>query len=350
MRSVLILFMTTMLCAAQGADTFNVTRSTEKHALGLKRTEKSKKFLELKKSAKRAILTGAAPGKYDLTAKVSPPENQGQCGSCWDFGITKALRSALMLAGNDPGTLAFNYLLDNCGNGPSQGGCNGGDFDAGESFLKGNGPWLESEDPYQGYETSCKSGLTVAGTALTYETVGNGGVPSFQELALALSQNHMLVVDVAVCGAWENYSSGIFNQNQCGASSINHIINMVGYDCETSVDSSGNCTFDSNGEPSNGDGYVIAMNNWGTSWGENGYMRTRTHMDALANTAMYFTVAVPSPSPVPSPSVSPVPSISPTPGPTPPNPTQTPLWIMIVAVLGIFGIIFGVYGLIKKHE
>ena len=114
----------------------------EKHAKGLKRNHKKLKELKAKAHKKMAFSGSVIPSHTDLTSLVSPPENQGSCGSCWDFGITKALRSAFMLVGNDPGRLAFNYLLNNCGKGPSQGGCNGGDFDAGQSFLDGGSPCL----------------------------------------------------------------------------------------------------------------------------------------------------------------------------------------------------------------
>ncbi len=265
---------------------FYAAKDGKKFYLGLKRTAKSRAFL---KTAPRAhVAVSTIPSSFDLTPKVSPPEDQGQCGSCWDFGITKALRSALMLVGKDPGVLAFNFLLNNCGKGPSQGGCGGGDFDAGQSFLNAGGPWLESQDPYTQQEGRCKSGLSVAGTALTYVAVGSGsGAPSFQDLAAAVSQNHMLVIDVAVAGSWGSYSGGIYNGNGSG---INHIINMVGYDCETSKDASGNCVFNAQGQPVNGDGFLKVMNNWGSSWGENGYMRTRWGKNQIAETAMYFEV------------------------------------------------------------
>lgn len=297
MKNKIIFSVCVFASLAFTQDTFTTKEYRTPRALGLKRTVESTIFLQSKKEVAPKRMAAAIPGKWDLSDKVSPPENQGNCGSCWSFGLTKALRSALMLAGKDPGTLAFNYLLNNCGKGPKQWGCNGGDFDAGESFLNGGGPWLESQDPYREKEGKCKTGLSVAGTAISYKSVG-GSAPSFQELATAVHDNHMLVIDVAVCGSWGSYSGGIFNKNSCGSGSINHMINMVGYNCETSVDAAGNCTFDSKGKPSKGDGFLIVENNWGTSWGENGYMRTRWGMDAVAYDAMYFEVsAVPPPPP-----------------------------------------------------
>lgn len=337
------LLIALMCIASLGfADEVKKTYSTSvqkvAHAKGLVRTEAGKKYLLDKKALRRSTISAVIPGNWDLTTKVSPPENQGQCGSCWDFSITKALRSALMLAGKDPGRLAFNYLLDNCGPGSSEDGCNGGDFPAGDNMLKAAGPWLESQDPYQGYGTSCKHGLAVAGTAIDWVAVGQGeSAPSFQELASALSAGHMLSIDVAVCGDWENYSGGIFNENQCGAGSINHMINMVGYDCETSKDAAGNCVFNSSGEPINGDGNWKVMNNWGTSWGENGYMRSRAHMDALATGAMYFDVLVPTPVPTPTPTPSP------TPVPTPAGLSWSFIGMIAAGIIAVAAVIFAIF-------
>lgn len=285
-------FLLTLLSAAcifaNAAElpTYTTKEYREQHATGAVKTEATVKFLKSLPKVSASRSDAAIPGKFDLRpVGVSGPEDQGGCGSCWDFSLTKALRSALMLAGKDPGVLAFNFLLNNCGKGPRMYGCGGGMFEAGESFLNGDGPWLESQDPYTQSEGRCKTGLQVAGTALEMVQIGNEN-PSFKELAASVSSNHFLSIDVAVAGSWGSYSGGIYNGNGSG---INHMIDMVGYDCETSVDSAGNCTFDSRGEPSKGDGFLIVQNNWG-SWGEDGYMRTRAHRNEIATTAVYFRV------------------------------------------------------------
>src|SRR5258708_1228945 len=101
MKTLIILLglvaFTTHLC---GEDTFTTKEFRGVRSKGLKRDVA--KLQALKSKAKKATLERGVPvvsGKMDLTPLVSPPEDQGQCGSCWDFSITKALRSALMLAG-----------------------------------------------------------------------------------------------------------------------------------------------------------------------------------------------------------------------------------------------------------
>lgn len=333
---VAILAFTLFSTFAFGADapSFTTKQYHEVHGKGLKRQDqvKFKAWVNSLPHKHELVNADQIPASTDLSSIVSPPENQGSCGSCWDFGITKGLRSAWMAKGKDPGPLSFNYLLNNCGPGPSQGGCGGGDFPAMESMVGGHGPWLESQDPYTGSEGRCKTGLPVAASGLAAVQVG-GDAPSFQLLASALSQKNTLIWDGAVCGNWGNYGGGIFNQNSCGEGSIDHITNGVGYNCQTSVTADGKyCVFNANGEPVNGDGYVILMNNWGTTWGEAGYMRTRAHMDAWGSTVMYFTVDY----------TPPVPPVPPVP-PTPPSP-GIPSWVWYLAgVLGIL-VVGGIIG------
>ena len=285
MKILMLLLLVLSVCA--NAKSYKTRHYKEHHAKGLKRDHK--KHAEFKKNHLHTMSEASVPGKMDLTPRVSPPEDQGQCGACWDFSITKSARSALMLMDKDPGVLAFNYLLNNCGPGTHEYGCNGGDFQAGDNFLNGHGPWLESQDPYEAKEGRCKNLAPVA-TEASWVLVGDGSnPPSFKDLASAIAQNHMLSIDVAAgSGDWASYAGGIYNGNGSG---IDHMINMVGYDCETSVDALGNCVFDSKGMPIKGDGYLKVMNNWGTSWGEDGYMRTRWGANQIAETAMYFVIS-----------------------------------------------------------
>ncbi len=241
--------LATVFAALPTHRTFSIRQYTSIHRTGLKRTPESQRSIERAKHKSHLKETTAIPGKSDISALVSLPENQGDCGACWDFSLTKALRSAFMVAHQDPGALAFNYLLNNCGPGPSEEGCGGGDFPAAGNFLHGDGPWLNSQDPYTGQEGQCMN-LPEKATAVSYSMLGsNNNGPTFKDLAYEVgAATQMVSIDVAASdGDWSNYSGGIYNDCQGGAGDINHMIDLVGYDCETSVDANGNCSFDKNG-------------------------------------------------------------------------------------------------------
>ncbi len=308
MLAVIAVTLTTL--SAYAANFNNKTFSTRPYHFprktGLVRTPESRAFLDRTPKKNYLETSVAIPGKADISSLVSLPENQGNCGSCWDFSLTKALRSAHMVAGHDPGVLAFNYLLYNCGPGPAQSGCNGGDFNAAGNFENGAGPWLEAQDPYSPgrFFYRCKNYPTVA-TSTGYTMLGTQTQgPSFKDLAYEVGVKHQMVsIDVAASmGSWSNYSSGIYNDCQGTANDIDHMIDLVGYNCETSVDSHGQCVFDQSGRPINQDGYLLVENNWGESWGttaangHGGYMNTRMYdgqgnnCNAIATDALVFTL------------------------------------------------------------
>jgi hypothetical protein len=248
------------------------------------------------------------PAKVDLSPRVSLCENQGSCGSCWAYSLTKALRSAWMLKGKDPGVLAFAYLVHNCGP-VHEYGCGGGDFDAAKDFVDPLGPWLESQDPDNHSSSGRCLGVAPAATAL--EPVYLSDNASFQETATALWQDHMLAIDVAADNSWSNYPSGsdsnhVWRRNT--SSSIDHMINRVGYDCQTSVkvgaDGKQVCAFGADGNTVNHDGYFIDMNNWGEDWGvaagngHGGYILEAWRANNSGETQMYFQVKdLPKPKP-----------------------------------------------------
>src|SRR5207302_854503 len=88
--------------------TYQVKKYTGEHAKGF---DRSIPIPVTKWETHRDSLS--IPGSADISSMVSLPEDQGQCGSCWDFSLTKALRSEYMVNSNDPGVLEFNYLLNN---------------------------------------------------------------------------------------------------------------------------------------------------------------------------------------------------------------------------------------------
>lgn len=317
----LILNAALTACYPQGAHashekkSYTVKKYKKKYAKGLRKSDH--KILEAMKHVSFLSATTPVPGSIDLSKQVSPPENQGQCGSCWAFSLTKSLRSEYMLHGADPGKLEFNYLLNNCGPGPKMYGCNGGDFVAAKSLLNLAGPGLNALNPYTQKFTRKCSNQPVKATAISYAMLGTGREgPTFKDLAYAIGvEHHMLSIDVAAgAGDWSDYADGTYDD--CVDGQVDHMVNLSGYSCEASVDDQGNCVFDSKGKPARGDGYLIVQNNWSDDWGKKGYMKTRmysrkgTKCNAIATDALMFQIDAPKP-PGPSPSVSPSPEPKP---------------------------------------
>jgi C1A family cysteine protease len=272
---------------------FNAKGYKQKFKKGLKRNHAKHAAFKAQAHKHLGAISLIVPGKTAFRTKMAPPCNQANCGCCWAFSQTNSLWSEFLLAGKTIPQLAFNFLINNCGGVVNEDGCNGGDFDAGQNFLNGKGPWLESQDPWDGCDNGhCKVGLPVAATAYRWVVVGDGQTkPTAQQLCEALwndGNGHCLSVDVAADDTWSNYSSGIYNKNT--SQEIDHMVRIVDYDAETSVDTNGNAVFDASGNFKNGDGFFYVRNNWDTTWGENGDMRSRYGANNLAETAMYFDI------------------------------------------------------------
>jgi C1A family cysteine protease len=257
----------------QPVKNFRTIEHGHKHHKGLKRHEHAKKFLRDSKKLKRSHL-GASPipKSISLRGTAGPVEDQGQCGSCWDFSLTTVLRGTMILANQDPGRLSFNYLL-NCDT--DDYGCNGGDLSAAEWLIQGGkgiqGDYSYDRAPYSGSQGKCVKGKAIA-QAAGYQLLGDNNGPSFYDIASQISQNHPVSTDVAAgSGEWENYSGGVYNVCQGGENDIDHMVVIEGYDCEGSVDSSGNCALDPNGNLPPGIGTYLVRNSWGP-WGDAGYI------------------------------------------------------------------------------
>lgn len=190
---------------------------------------------------------------------VPPIRNQGTCGACWSFVAVAAVEASVHLNTNYsvPLPLSAQELLD-CDTAFNR-GCQGGNplYAFEYTMVAGLTGW--SDYGYQEKVGPCQR-KKLPGRA---SIVGFLRVPPSDQAALerALSVSP---VAVGVCGTDQGfifYEGGIFDARDC-CTTQNHALLLVGfgYDSKLKLD------------------YWQAQNSWGTSWGENGYVRLlRTH-------------------------------------------------------------------------
>jgi len=193
---------------------------------------------------------------------LTPIKDQGQCGSCWAFSSTETIESALAIGTGNLTVLSPQNIVsctpnpDQCG---GSGGCDGATEELAFTYVQQHGITTEANWPYYAQTGVCNQ---FAHTPVA--TI---------EGCIKLKENNSTVLQFAVAtvgpisvsvdaSTWSSYKSGIYTG--CDAekySDIDHAVLLVGYGT-------------SNGTP-----YWIIKNQWGTGWGENGYMRLYRHSD-----------------------------------------------------------------------
>ncbi|EAR84061.1 papain family cysteine protease (macronuclear) [Tetrahymena thermophila SB210] len=195
--------------------------------------------------------------------KVTDVKNQGSCGSCWTFSATGAVESALIIAGKAERSinLSEQQLVDCCTAEYDNAGCNGGNKDQAFRYIESNPITTEANYPYKAVNQKCntqKAALTPNYTISNYKQVN----ASTNDLAEALKiQPIAISVDAS---NWSFYTGGIFSN--CNNTTHNHAVLLVGFQ---------------------NDAWIV-KNSWGTTWGENGYIRLKNgNTCGLANVPYY---------------------------------------------------------------
>ena len=201
-------------------------------------------------------LPADVPGLVDWRAKgaVTPIKNQGQCGSCWSFSATGSIEGAYAIATGKLTSLSEEDLVQ-CDQVDQ--GCQGGLMDNAFKFVMNNG--IAAEDAYRYISGTGIRGMCNA-TKEAAAVVSIGGyedVPSGNETALmaAVAQQPVSIAIEADKSAFQLYKSGVLDSPFCGTQ-LDHGVLAVGYGTSTL-----------------GKDYWIVKNSWGSTWGEDGYIR-----------------------------------------------------------------------------
>ncbi|KAK6916616.1 Cathepsin propeptide inhibitor domain (I29) [Dillenia turbinata] len=252
-----------------------------------RRTYLGLKPLRLPSDASKAPIlpTNDLPEDFDWREKgaVTPPKNQGACGSCWSFSTTGALEGANFIATGKMVSLSEQQLVD-CDHecdpeepGSCDSGCNGGLMtSAFEYALKAGGLMREEDYPYTGTDRgACKFDKTKIAAS-----VANFSVVSLDEdqIAANLVKNGPLAVGINAV-FMQTYVGGVSCPYIC-SKRLDHGVLLVGYG------SSGYAPIRMKEKP-----YWIIKNSWGENWGENGYYKICRGHNVCGVDSMVSTVA-----------------------------------------------------------
>ncbi|XP_069505839.1 cathepsin S [Ambystoma mexicanum] len=216
---------------------------------------------------------GALPSTVDWRTKgcVTNVKNQGACGSCWAFSAVGTLEGQLMLKTGKLVSLSPQNLVD-CSTRYGNNGCKGGlMMPAFQYIIDNKGIASDSAYPYTAQDGSCK-----------YDPAGRAATSSSSQLlpqseaALQEAVANIGPISVAIDASRPTfflYKSGVYNDPAC-SQVMNHGVLAVGYGTL------------------NGQDYWLLKNSWGTTFGDQGYIRTARNQGNLCGISNYACYAL----------------------------------------------------------
>lgn len=198
----------------------------------------------------------SAPSSVDWRSKnvVTPVKDQGQCGSCWSFSASGAMEGAWALSKGQLLSMSEQELVDCAGLKYGSMGCNGGLMEGAFNFAIDKGICADASYAYTSGVSqtggTCKSCAAVATFSECFDVKPNDQVA----LKEAVSMQPVAIAIEADTRYFQSYSGGVLTSATCGTT-LDHGVLIVGYGEE-------------NGQP-----YWLVKNSWGTTWGDDGYVK-----------------------------------------------------------------------------
>ena len=266
---------------AKGQETHGITKFAD-----LTREEFKAQYLTLRPPTAHALRSmkqldhlvqanyTAASTDWCAKGACTPVKNQGQCGSCWAFSATEQLESQYYQTYGKLMELSPQQLTS-CD--PNCAGCSGGNpINAWIYVNSFGGQESESKYPYVSGVTkqtgSCSSKIADVTEAVGAD-VGYFIAQRPAQESNMLKQIGQSPMSIAVdAELWQTYTGGIIGPNSGCGTTIDHAVQLTGYNAE------GN--------------YWIVRNSWGSNWGESGFVYL-TYGDNVCGITSQATITVP---------------------------------------------------------
>lgn len=227
-------------------------------------------FSALANSSQQQLRT-SLPAAYDMrtagpggTPLVTPIKNQGSCGSCWAFSSLGSMESTWMLKGYGEYDLSENNVK-NC-HGFSALPCGyGSNFHPTAMFARGQGPYLEADDPYSVSNGTCITGLSPVKLLSQVLYIP----PDVDAIKQTIYEHGGVSMPMRLNTGYY-YNTDDYTHLNTITTSTNHLVALVGWDDNKKITGGLISAYP-------GPGAFIAKNSYGTGFGESGYFYISYH-------------------------------------------------------------------------
>ncbi|CAO1330996.1 unnamed protein product [Diamesa serratosioi] len=204
---------------------------------------------------------------WRIKGAVTPVKDQEGCLSSWTFSTTGALEGQHFRKTNKIVSLSEQSLID-CS---MKNGCKGGWMNTAFMYIMRNGGIdTEQSYPYKGVEGRCAfNKLNIGAKCRGYSYIPRRNEPSLMNAVVTIGP---ISVAINVEFSFHHYRRGVYYEPKCNPNKLNHAALVVGYGSEGGYD------------------YWLVKNSWGSSWGEDGYIkmvRNRGNNCGIATAASY---------------------------------------------------------------